>query len=429
MSIQDDVDHLIDTRPGKQLLAHNYDDEAVAIEPGFIYQSGGATAAYMIVVPEGRVIVNTGMGYEALHHKRLFDAVCPGPTPYIITTQAHVDHVGGVHLFREPGTKYVAHENNQRCQADDLRIQALRMSTAQIWFDISGTVARRFIKENPGVPIVQDRPVPDLTFADRLGLRVGELELELLSTPGGETTDSLVVSLPQHATAFVSNLFGPLFPHFPNFNTLRGDKYRFVEPYLAAVRRVRELKLETLIVGRHHPIRGSALIDASLARLHDAVEFVHNETLIRMNQGIDIDTIAREVTLPSTLRVGQGYGKVSWAIRTIWESYIGWFRLQSSSEMYPVNPRDSLAKLAASAGADATLALAREQLAAQNPVGALHLAEAVLASHPNHGPAATVAVAAHDALLSTGGDESFWESGYLRHQRDRYQALSSVLRA
>jgi len=30
----------------------------------------------------------------------------------------------------------------------------------------------------------------------------------------------------------LSNLFGPLFPHFPNFNTLRGDKYRFPVPYM-----------------------------------------------------------------------------------------------------------------------------------------------------------------------------------------------------
>jgi len=47
-------------------------------------------------------------GWEAPHHKRLFDAILPGPTPYIITTQGHVDHVGGVALFREPGTRYVA---------------------------------------------------------------------------------------------------------------------------------------------------------------------------------------------------------------------------------------------------------------------------------------------------------------------------------
>lgn len=421
MSIQEQVDLLIDTRGGKELLAHNYDNVAIEIEPGFIFQSNGATAAYMIVTAAGRVIVNTGMGYEALHHKRLFDMACPGPTPYIITTQAHVDHVGGVHLFRGPETKYVAQANNQACQADDARIQALRMSTAQIWFDISGTVIRRFIKENPGVAVIQDRPVPDLSFNDRMALRVGELDIELLATTG-ETIDSLTVWLPQHRTALVSNLFGPLFPHFPNLNTLRGDRYRFVEPYLASVRRVRELQLETLIVGRSTPIRGKALIDAALARLHDAVEYVHYETLERINKGIDIDTIVHEVTLPANLRVGQGYAKVAWGVRTIWESYVGWFRLQSSTEMYPVDPRTTLSALVANIGAPTALQLARTQLADGQTVQALHLAEAVLANSAHDVEAAAVAVQAHDMLIEHG-DESFWESGYLRHQRGRYQHI------
>ena len=96
----------------------------------------------MLVTDAGRVIVNTGMGYEAPHHKRVFDAVCPGPTPYIVTTQAHVDHVGGVGLFREPDTRYVAQANNQACQHDDERIAALRLQTAGIWFDVSGRRAR-----------------------------------------------------------------------------------------------------------------------------------------------------------------------------------------------------------------------------------------------------------------------------------------------
>ena len=126
----------------------------------FLYRSGGTTAAYMLVTGAGRVIVNTGMGYEAPHHKRVFDAVCPGPTPYIVTTQAHVDHVGGVGLFREPGTRYVAQANNQACQHDDQRIAALRLRTAAIWFDISGRRAREIAAENPGVPMRQDTTGP-----------------------------------------------------------------------------------------------------------------------------------------------------------------------------------------------------------------------------------------------------------------------------
>jgi glyoxylase-like metal-dependent hydrolase (beta-lactamase superfamily II) len=105
------VDRLIDERPGAELLLPRYDDPAHPVADG-IWRSGGTTAAYLIGADAGRVVVNTGMGFEASHHKRVFDAVHPGPTPYIVTTQAHVDHVGGVGLFREPDTRYVAQAAN-----------------------------------------------------------------------------------------------------------------------------------------------------------------------------------------------------------------------------------------------------------------------------------------------------------------------------
>ncbi len=57
--------------------------------------------------------------------------------------------------------------------------------------------------------------MPDVTFDHRLGLSVRGLELELLSTPGGETVDSCIVWLPRHDLCLISNLLGPLFPHFP----------------------------------------------------------------------------------------------------------------------------------------------------------------------------------------------------------------------
>jgi hypothetical protein len=100
----------------------------------------------MIVTPAGRVIVNTGMGFEALVHRRLFDTVCAGPTPYIVLTQGHVDHVGGVAHFREPGTQLIAQRNLPQCQRDDRRIKQVRESQAAIWF---GEVFEAMAKRGP----------------------------------------------------------------------------------------------------------------------------------------------------------------------------------------------------------------------------------------------------------------------------------------
>jgi alkyl sulfatase BDS1-like metallo-beta-lactamase superfamily hydrolase len=419
MNIQEQVEHLIDTRPGRELLTPTYDDVAHPIVDGLVYRSGGTTAAYMLLTDGGRVIANTGMGYEAPHHKRLFDAVRPGPTHHIVTTQAHVDHVGGVDLFRAPGTTYIAQANNPACQADDKRIHGLRMRTAGIWFDMLGTDARRIAEQNPGVPMRQAAPTPDITFDERLGLDVDGLRIELRAAVG-ETTDCCVVWLPEHRIALVSNLFGPLFPHFPNLNTIRGDKYRFVEPQLATNRMVRELRPEVLVTGRHDPIVGAELIEASLQRLHDAVTYVHDRTLEGINAGIDVWTLMREIQLPPELRVGQGYGKVAWAVRTLWESYVGWFKLRSTTELYPEPGPAALAELVDVAGIEAALERAEAALERGDAVVAIRLGEAVEAVDPNSPRLRAVMAGAHRYLLDHGGDVSFWENGWLRTQLARW---------
>ena len=424
MNIQQQVDHLIDTRPGKELLRPVYDDPAHPIVDGLVYRSGGTTATYMVLTDNGRVIVNTGMGYEAPHHKRVFDAIRPGPTHHIITTQGHVDHLGGVDLFKEPGTTYIAQANNPAHQRDDKRIQGLRMRTAGIWFDMLGTDARRIAMENPGVSMAQSEPMPDVLVDERLDLEVDGLRIELYAAVG-ETTDCLVVWLPEHRVALVSNLFGPLFPHFPNINTIRGDRYRFVEPQLATNRLVRSLEPEILVTGRHEPIVGAELIGASLDRLHDAVTYVHTEALRGFNAGIDVWTLMDTIELPAELRVGQGYGKVSWAVRTFWEEYIGWFRLQSTTEFYSDRTAAALGELIALTGVDAALDRARDALARGDAPLAIQLGEALAAAAPDDARVRSLMADAHQHLLDTGGDVSFWESGWLRTEHAKWSADES----
>ena len=59
---------------------------------------------------------------------------------------------------------------------------------------------------------------------------------------------------------------------------------------------------------------------------------------------------------------------------------------------------------------------ARAKLDADEPVLALHLAEAVLAAEPDHPEARAVALAAHQALVATADGDNFWLGGWLRDQ-------------
>ena len=130
MSEQDPVRELVRARPFGEALKEADAPEAREVAPG-VFMSRGTSNAYAVRTQVGRVIINTGLGFEAYTHKRNFDAACPGPTTHILVTQGHVDHVGGVGLFREEGTVFVAQAANAACQADDARI-AMQMRVVHV---------------------------------------------------------------------------------------------------------------------------------------------------------------------------------------------------------------------------------------------------------------------------------------------------------
>ena len=98
------------TRPGADALAPASADQAEEIAPG-LWCSPGLSNSYLLTTDEGRVIVNTGMGFEGPVHRANFDAVDSSPVRYIIFTQGHVDHVGGLDSVRDPETTVVAQAN------------------------------------------------------------------------------------------------------------------------------------------------------------------------------------------------------------------------------------------------------------------------------------------------------------------------------
>jgi glyoxylase-like metal-dependent hydrolase (beta-lactamase superfamily II) len=406
---------LFRSRPGGFDIQPARQSEARQIQAG-VYLSEGLSNSYLVVTPAGRVVINTGMGFESPVHKRNFDAVDASPVRYILLTQGHVDHVGGVDLFREAGTEIVTQAGNAAHQQDDARIARFRASRSAFAFAEAIGNAMRYVRKSTGSDIPpQSRPVPTLTFDDRLELELGGIRFELLSTPGGETVDSMVVWMPDAKICFTGNLFSALFGHFPNLVTIRGDRYREAIRFISSLDRVLELEPELLLVGHHDPIEGRETIREELLRLRGAVVHVHDETVRGMNEGKDVHTLMREIGLPPELEVGEGYGKVSWSVRAIWETYAGWFHHRSTTELYPVphwSVHPDLVELAGGPGAVAERA--RKKLDADLPLEAIHLAEVALSTDPAHVGALAVSLEAHAVLEAAS--VNFWETSWLRRE-------------
>jgi alkyl sulfatase BDS1-like metallo-beta-lactamase superfamily hydrolase len=378
-----------------------------------IWCSPGMSSSYLVTTGEGRIVVNTGMWFEARTHKRNYDAVTTAPTRYIVLTQSHTDHIGGVDTFRETGAELIAQQNITACQADDERIHALRIRRSLPFFaDVIGQpdFARGDDAEIPPLP----KPAhADITFDDRYDLTHGGRRIELLGVPGGETIDSLVVWLPEDRIALVGNMFSALFGHFPNLMTVRGDRMRSAPAFVASVQRVIDLEPEMLLLGHHGPVRGAGIVRGECERIRDAVQYVHDATVDAMNRGLDVWAAMHEITLPEALDLGQAYGRVDWSVRAIWETYAGWFHQHSTLDLFGAPPEQGASEIVALAGGADAVAARADALVATDAVTAVRLCELALAVDPQHRGALETYRRAHEQLLAEHGTANFWVTRWL----------------
>jgi alkyl sulfatase BDS1-like metallo-beta-lactamase superfamily hydrolase len=409
-----DFEPVYRTRPGANDIIGANAPAAQEVCPG-IWLSPGLSNSYLLTTGDGRIVVNTGMGFEAPVHRANYDAVDSSPIRYVILTQGHYDHVGGADILGDPSADIVAQANWQTWRRDNELLANFRIVNSSFaWADKVAASIDYTMKRTGGTPPPQSAPVPTIVVDEQLELTLGGRRLELYATPGGETTDSLVVWLPEEGVCLCGNVFGALFGHIPNLVTMRGDRYRDALTVIESIEAVRELGAEVLLTGHFGPIAGKDRIRAELTRLRDAVAYIHDQTVAGMNAGKDVLTLMREVALPPELEVGEGYGMVRWNVRAIWENYAGWFHHRSTTELYPVGPESISADLVDLAGADAIVGRARGALAQGEPLRAIQLAEIVERVEPHNEGAKAVSITAHEQLLTAS--TNFWESAWLRKQ-------------
>src|ERR1700754_2189141 len=171
MSTQDDPKPLL----ASLVQAGNQQTAAERIND-FIFMAKDISNAYLVTTSTGDVMINTGFMDSAERTKRLLEPRRSGPLRYIILTQAHADHYGGVPVLRESVTKVVAERRfvDTWRYFHDLGPYLLRRS-AKLW---SGTVKRG---ANPPPP---PEVIPDIVVDRRYELEVGGRQFQVISTPG-----------------------------------------------------------------------------------------------------------------------------------------------------------------------------------------------------------------------------------------------------
>jgi alkyl sulfatase BDS1-like metallo-beta-lactamase superfamily hydrolase len=384
--------------------------EAVKIADN-IYQAIGFGNTFLVTTPAGNVIIDTSNALAAPLHVKLLKAHSAAPVKYIILTHGHGDHTGGVALWKDPGTEVIAQKNQVEFLNYQERLNRFFALRNSAQFVFPTPPAMRWPGDEGA------KQLATIFFDDKYEFTLGGVKFQLFSTPG-ETPDHLSVWIPQWKAAFTGDNF---YASFPNIYTLRGTEPRMALDYVRSLDRVLSWKPEIMLPSHGPVLRGSDNIAAQVTKYRDAILYVHDAVVRGMNDGKDVFTLMREIKLPANLDVGEGYGKLTWSIRGIYEGYAGWFDLNPAT-MYEAPPSSAYTDLVKLAGGpDPVVARALEVLQKGLAAEALRLTEAALAADPVHRGALEARLKALEYLLerSKNSNESGWLEFSIRETRGK----------
>ena len=347
--------------------------EATALND-FIYKIDGQGAIFLVNTDEGSVLIDAGADrQQSAAQKALALEHASGPINTLILTHFHSDHVGGLSVWEEERAKGLPVVAHQRFPY-----------MARIQRELNPFFNRRYkvlygdlVNTDPDADLSHWELEPDrkVYVGAPYAFSLGGVDFEVIALNNtGEGEDGLMIWLPKQKILFVGDMFGPLYPMFPNLYTVRGEKYRDALDYVDSVDQILALEHEMLVSTHFSVERGAERIRASVTRMRDAVQYVWDEVVAGMNAGKTVWQLMEEISLPEEYAVSQGHGKVSWSVRAIWETVAGWYHYDSVANLYPVPVESVYADVVAAAGGvNALVRQAEQRLTAEEPVHALRL--------------------------------------------------------
>lgn len=350
--------------------------EVTQISPD-IFQVTGVANTHVISTPQGNVMFDTGLSLQVPKQMEVLQAAVPKrPLTHIIVSHSHADHTGGVKFWRQAETEIITHV--------EFIEEQRYLTELQPYFYARNRLLFPFMPENPPtLEILKYGGIePTITIADdeTYEFELGGRQFEVMAMPGAEGADNIVLWLPESKILFSGDFFGPIFPQFPNVFTMRGEKIRKPVEYIQSLNRIIELDPEMIVPSHLSPVTDKQEIMAGLVRIRDAVAYVHDRTVAGMNEGKTLHELMAEISLPPELELTQIHGRVSWAVKSIWQYYATWFHFDRTTALYAVPQHKIYGDIVELGGIDGLVSRAERYLADGQAVAALHLLEIVTAS-------------------------------------------------
>ncbi len=318
----------------------------------------GIANSIMVEGDDGNIIIDAADSmYEADKIYSLFKQKNSNPIKAIIYTHNHGDHTFGTQYYlniQEERPQIIAHEDTdfyvQRIMGILNPIIATRSTR------MFGTTLPEEELINVGIGpnlSVSKSPTgyvkPDLTFRNELKINISGIEMELYHAPG-ETDDQIFVWLPNHKSLMPGD---NVYKTFPNLYTIRGTSHRNVKGWIDSLDHMKTFNPEFLFPSHTKPIIGKEAIQNVLNTYRDAIQFVHDQTIRLMNQGMYPDEIAEKIKLPESIAdspyLKEFYGTVRWSVKSIFNGYLGWFS-GNPAELDPLSREEKAKRILNLAG-------------------------------------------------------------------------------
>jgi glyoxylase-like metal-dependent hydrolase (beta-lactamase superfamily II) len=245
--------------PGIQ-VAQGYDFADLA----FITTSDGVVAIDAGTTPDRVKAALSGL-----------DPPADGAISHLILTHAHWDHIGGAGALYGPGTRVIAQVG----------------FPAGLGREQGERPRFRYFTGNAGD--VPPAVVPDQLIGQPTPLTVGGTELVLYPTPGGETSNALMVHLPASGVLFTGDV---LMPYLGQPFASEGSPEGLLETlaFIASLR-------PRLLIHGHATLTEQFTAEAAPG-LDAALTQLHGQVLDSIRDGRTLPDILQEASLPAVLR-------------------------------------------------------------------------------------------------------------------------------
>ena len=342
----------------KQVLSYETSGGKIHFAIGF-----GIANSIMIEGDKGNIIIDASDSvFEAEKIYSLFSQKNSNPIKAIIYTHNHGDHTFGTAFYvnnQDEKPQIIAHEDT------DYYVQRIMGILNPIITERSNRMFGTLLSDEDLINVgigpslnVAKSPTgyikPNVTFKDYLELDIAGIKIELFHAPG-ETNDQLFVWLPEHKALLPGD---NVYKTFPNLYTIRGTTHRDVVGWVNSIDHMKNFDAEYLFPSHTKPIIGKENIKEILTIYRDAIQYIHDQTIRLMNEGLYPDQIAELIKLPEHIAnspyLYEFYGTVRWSVKSIFNGYLGWFS-GNPSELDPLSRKERAIRISKLAGGDKAL--------------------------------------------------------------------------